>query len=110
MTTHRRYCFHRPGEWSQPGAHAKVLEVLQRAAERHWWYQDVAVEGEIFNRLGLCFTVSGRDQWWCHRRAMKLALDAFYAIGLREKDLPAPEWEPLAPHMNRGRYRVSQAQ
>jgi hypothetical protein len=108
MTTHRRYCFSHPGEWSRPGSHAKILEILQGACEHRWWYRDPSVDGEAFNRLSMCFTVSARDQWWCHRRAMKLAVDAYYAVGLAEPDLPTPEWEPLAPHANRGRYRVSQ--
>ncbi len=104
MTTHRRYYFNPPGEWTH-GGHQRILEVLQQACERYWWFKEPEVQGEPFGRLSFGFTSSGRDQWWCHERAMRLATDCFYAIGLREPIIPVPLWEPLAPHTNRGRYR-----
>lgn len=106
MTTHRRYSFVHPGA---QGGHEIVLAMLQGACAQHWWYRDPHVEGQPFNRLSFSFTVSGRDQWWTHQRAMKLAVDCYYALGMRETDVPAPEWEALAPHMNRGHSRVTVA-
>lgn len=107
MTTHRRYSFIHP-EPKQNG-HDTVLQVLQRACELHWWYRDPEVSGLPFARLVFGFTVSGRDQWWAHQRALRLATDCYYAIGLSENDVPEPDWEPLAPHTNRGRWRVPTA-
>ncbi len=105
MTTHRRYFFNPPGEWTQ-GGHARIKAKLQQACERHWWFNEPEVMGEPFGRLSFSVTVSGRDQWWCHTRAMRLAVNCFYAIGLDEKTVPEPMWEPLDPHTNRGRYRI----
>lgn len=104
MTTHRRYWWVNPQPWAQ-GRHEEALEFLERACERSWWYRDPVVEGAPYDRLTLVFTVSGRDQWWCHRRAQKLALDVYWMLGLSDADLPEPVWERLAPHENRGRYR-----
>jgi hypothetical protein len=106
MTTHRRYHFIHPGLWTQDGAHAIILGRLQAACERHWWYNEPEVSGQPFNRLSFEFTASGRDQWWCHVRAMNLARSCYHAIGLREDEVPDPMWEPLEPHTNRGRYRL----
>jgi hypothetical protein len=104
MTTHRRYYFNPPGEWTQ-GGHSRILEKLEQACEHFWWFRDPEVQGEPFGRLSFSFTASGRDQWWCHKRAMTLAIDCFYAIGFKEPVVPVPAWEPLAPHTQRGRYR-----
>jgi len=60
--------------------------------------------------LSFSFTVSGRDRWWAHQRAMKLACDCYYALGLTERDVPEPDWEPLAPHTNRGYWRTPKQQ
>ena len=106
MTTHRRYVF----QTKRPEGHDDARRILLHACERFWWYNDAEVNGAPYGILSLEFTVSGRDQWWCHKRAMRLATDAFYAIGLREKDLPEPMWETLAPHSNRGRYRIPKDQ
>ena len=65
------------------------------------------VTGEPFGVLNLCFTVTGRDQWWCHRRAQVLATNCFYAMGLDERAVPEPTWEKLTPHVNRGHSRMS---
>lgn len=103
MTTHRRYSFVHPGP--QDG-HDVVLRVLQEACELYWWYQEPWVEGQPFNRLSFSFTVLARDQWRAHVRAMKLAVNCYYALGMDEGRVPDPEWEALAPHMNRGHSRV----
>lgn len=103
MTTHRRYSFvHREPQ----DGHAVVLGILQAACKAYWWYQEPHVEGQPFNRLSFSFTVQARDRWWAHRRAMRLAVDCYYALGMRESDVPEPDWEALAPHTNRG-YRRS---
>ena len=109
MTTSRHYVFQHPGDQAIPeGAHQTALEVLQGAQRQNWWYRDGQVQGEAFNRLVISFVVHARDQWWCHHRATRLATDCYYAMGLTEQDVPAPVWEPLAPHTNRGRYRVTE--
>jgi hypothetical protein len=82
-----------------------VLQLLERACELHWWYRDPEVSGLPFGRLGFSFTSSGRDQWWAHHRALKLATDCYYVLGMTEREVPEPDWEPLAPHMNRGHQR-----
>lgn len=103
MTTHRRYYFLAPGEWVG-GRHFKVKAILETACMRNWWYRDPMVEGEPFNRMSFGFTVSGRDQWWCHRRAIVLAERVCRTIKL--KPVPEPLWESLPPHENRGQLRV----
>lgn len=107
MTTHRRYFFEYPGEWS--GDH-KSWELARQALEHHckinWWFTDPTVEGQPFARLAFGVTVSGRDQWWCHRRALDLATDVYARLGIPATKVPVPVWESLAPHTNRGRYRV----
>jgi hypothetical protein len=107
LTTHRRYSFLYPDQMLE--GHEVVLQILQVACEQFWWYQDPHVEGLPFGRLGFSFTVSARDRWWAHRRALKLAQDCTYAIGLLDKDVPYPDWESLAPHTNRGLQRVPAA-
>lgn len=104
MTTHRRYSFVHPGP---QGGHEAVLRVLQAACDQFWWYREPHVEGQPFNRLSFSFTVSGRDQWWTHHRAMELAVNCYYVLGMRERDVPEPAWEALAPHTNRGHDRVT---
>jgi hypothetical protein len=82
--------------------------VLQHACETYWWYNEPAVEGEPFSKLSFSFTVSARDQWWAHKRAMKLAINCYLALGYGEHAVPEPMWESLEPHTNRGRYRTPQ--
>lgn len=108
MTTHRRYCFTYAGKYPA-NAHEKTREVLERWCERRWWYNEPEVEGFPFDRLVLSVTVSARDQWWCHRRAIFIAMKCWRAIHLRSQDLPVPLWEPLEPHDNRGHKRVPAA-
>ncbi len=102
MTTHRRYFFEAPGT----GGHDTVLRLLQHACQSHWWFNEPEVSGEQFGALAWSVTVSARDQWWAHTRAMNLATSVFRAIGVPPKQIPVPLWEPLAPHTNRGRFRV----
>lgn len=105
MTTHRRYFFQHPGEYVD-GNHEQILNLLRNMCERHWWYNDAEVTGAPFNRLTFSFSVAGRDQWWCHRRAMWLAARVYESLGKTESKVPTPMWENLPPHENRGRYRV----
>lgn len=86
-----------------------VAYVLDRACALNWWYDDPQVEGEAFNRLTFSFTVQARDRWWAHRRAMRLAVDCYYSMGMGEKHVPEPTWETLPPHTNRGRWRTPTA-
>jgi hypothetical protein len=104
MTTHRRYFFQHPGEYS--GGHARIKLLLQHQCEKHWWYNDPEVTGEPFNRLTFSFEVCARDQWWCHKRAMVLAQKVYESLGMLETKVPVPMWEDL-PYENRGRHRVS---
>lgn len=106
MTTHRRYFFVHPGPWTIDGGHAKILEILRWHASRYWQINEPVVEGEPFGRLTFAFTSSDHDQWYCHQRAMRVAKACYIAVGLSEKDIPDPLWEPLEPHTNRGRYRT----
>lgn len=106
MTTHRRYNYQYPKQWTESGRHAQIKQLLQHACEKYWWFNEPEVTGEPLGYLSFSFTVSARDQWWCHRRAMRLATDCFYAIGMTEQDMPEPVWETLEPHTNRGRYRI----
>ena len=108
MTTHRRYYFEHAGDWTA-GDHAKVLGVLQHACEVCWWFNEPEVLGEQYGKLTFSFTVSARDQWWAHKRAVKLATDCYRVMGKWEKDVPVPMWEALEPHSNRGRWRVPTA-
>jgi hypothetical protein len=95
VTTHRRYYFELPGEVTE--GHDKLRDWLRRTCEGRWWYNEPIVEGQPFNRLAFSVTVSGRDQWFVHKRAMALARDGMFVIGLRERDVPEPIWEPLGP-------------
>lgn len=103
MTTHRRYTF--LDERLDKG-HQKVLATLQHACETHWWFNEPEVLGQDYGTLSFSFTVSGRDQWWAHRRAMGLAERVYRGLKLGPVAIPVPLWEPLAPHTNRGRFRV----
>lgn len=106
MTTHRRYFFQHPGVYAED-KHDQILGLLRHLAEKFWWYNEPEVTGAPFARLTFSFEVCGRDQWWCHRRAMWLATQVYESIGKRATSVPEPMWENLPPHENRGRYRVS---
>lgn len=105
MTSHRRYYFEDPGQWT-PESYNQVLAVLQHACEVCWWFNEPEVYGQDYERLCFSFTVSARDQWWAHKRAMKLAGDCYVALGKWDGIVPTPMWEALEPHTNRGRFRV----
>ena len=81
-----------------------ALEVF--AAALGFRRQHPRVDGQEYQRLSFSFTVSARDQWWAHRRAMRLAEACCVTIGLGVRKVPEPMWETLAPHDNRGRYRT----
>jgi len=102
MTTHRRYYFVHPGEWSDTSAYTIILGRLRAACEKFWWFNEPLVSGEPYGRLTFEFSSSGRDQWWCHVRAMGLAKQCYRAIGLSGTDVPEPLWEPL--ERGQGRY------
>lgn len=106
MTAHRRYVFEHPGVLAIRGAHQDVLRVLQEACEDSWWYRDPEVQGEAYNRLTWAFTVSARDQWWAHRRALKLSEQVCYNLAI---EVPTPVWTVLPPHTNRGYDRLVQS-
>ena len=110
MTTHRRYYFEDPGQWEGSVAHDKVLETLRHACETYWWFNEPEVVGQEFGRLSFSFTVSARDQWWAHKRAVGLASRCYGALGKWEKHIPVPMWEALEPHTNRGRFRVPRSE
>jgi hypothetical protein len=105
VTCHRRYFFEQPGNWSEPDYNI-VLRILQHACEVSWWYNEPEVQGQDIGQLNFSFTVSARDQWWAHKRAIHLATTCYVALGRWEKDVPVPMWRALEPHTNRGRYRV----
>jgi hypothetical protein len=96
MTTHRRYSF----ETKLTTGHEDAARVIWDWVTRFWWYKDPLVSRE--GPLTFSFTVSGRDQWWTHQRALRLGLGAVYAAGGLDKDVPLPTWEKLPPHTNRG--------
>jgi hypothetical protein len=102
MTTHRRYYF----EVKRADGHDEVKRILLRNCESYWWFNEPEVSGQEFGVLAFSFTVSARDQWFTHQRAMDLAQRCFRSIGIGPKGMPEPVWEPLAPHTNRGRFRV----
>lgn len=105
MTTTRRYTFIHDGVWAYEEGHATVQVVLDRRVARYWWYADPQVWGEEDQRLCFAFTVTGRDKWWAHQRAMDLAGACYWALSLSPRLVPTPTWEVLPPHTNRGRHR-----
>lgn len=101
MTCHRRFTFELAGKYPVPFLDEAELQ-LQYACDNYYWYKDPDVYlSQTFLRFS--FTVSARDQWWAHRRAMKAAEQVCWTLNL---PVPVPTWVPLPPHMNRGRYRV----
>lgn len=102
MTSHRRYYFEMPGEWKSKG-HDRLQEFLRHVCESRWWFNEPIIEGEPFDRLAFSYTVSGRDQWFVHKRAIALAVDCMYVLGRRERDVPEPIWETLEPDTRRWR-------
>jgi hypothetical protein len=101
-----RYTFAYDGVWAHEEGWDTVEAVLERRCGLHWWYRDPVVEGEPFRRLIFSVTVTGRDRWFTHTRAMRLAEAIYMSLSLSAKLVPTPTWEVLPPHMNRGRNRV----
>lgn len=100
MTTHRRYTFvHSPAEsdWA-----VRVVGKLTRAADDYWWFADPEVD-LVADELTFSIVVTGRDQWFAHKRVMALAEDICWPLKI---PVPVPVWEVLPPHTNRGRYRT----
>lgn len=104
MTTFRRYYFAHDGQWN--GDTESVQVSLDRQCSKRWWYWDPSVDGAAFNRLQFSFGVAGRDQWWCHHRAMYLASVCYVSAGISYLKVPTPTWVTLPPHTNRGRHRL----
>lgn len=102
MTCHRRYTFTFPIEVG----YDHVQSYLDDACESYWWYSNPKVRGRGLNVLQVEFQVAARDQWFAYKRAVELMERAVYSLGV-ELEIPAPEWEPLPPHTNRGYNRVS---
>jgi hypothetical protein len=106
MPTTRRYYFEHPGAWDREDGYQVAAEVLAHQCERRWWYNEPVVQGQPFGRLAFAFTVTGEDAWQAHKRAMGVACAIYRRLGLAARDVPVPVWETLAPHTNRGRFRV----
>lgn len=103
MTVHRCYTFTSEATWP-PGGRERVKRKLEQAVDTHWWFRD-ALEGQA-DLIQFTLTVSARDQWFAHKRVMKLAADICWMLKIQ---VPVPIWSPLPPHMNRGRYRMAPA-
>lgn len=101
MTCHRRYTF----TFELADGHQHILDRLNAACERYWWFCCPEVQGAALGVLQAEFQVSARDQWFAHKRAMDLMTTVAWP-----SPVPVPTWETLPPHTNRGRYRVTQAQ
>lgn|SRR5678815_115574 len=108
MTTHRRYTF-TPGKLAVEDDFETVRIILNRRCKQYWWFNDPELNGEALGIMSFSFTVSARDQWWCHRRAMKLAGACYLALGLSEARIPEPTWTTMPVHTNRGYHRTVQA-
>lgn len=101
MTTTRHYEFQCPS-----GDPERILRALVYQCDQHKWYWDPWVGPtklkEADPGISFGFTVAARDQWWCHSRAMKLAMVVCEVLRLSPHSLPVPHWEASAPHHNRG--------
>jgi hypothetical protein len=100
MTCRRKYVFTFPVEVG----HAHMRTQLYKACQDHWWYSEPEVRGNGLGVLQVEFNVAARDQWWAHKRAIRLVELAFHGLGI-DIPIPTPEWYPLPPHENRGSYR-----
>lgn len=98
MTCTRRYTFlFEPVERGFNLDH--VFEVMDTWRENYWWYANTEATVDTDGRMLVEFDVTGRDQWWAHKRAMTLMDHVGY-------DVPVPTWIALPPHTNRGYSRV----
>lgn len=96
MTTTRYYEFQCPVEGAE-----RALLALEYQCERYSWYTDPHVETRDPG-FSFGFTVAARDQWWCHSRAMKLAMAVCEVLQISPRTLPIPDWSSPEPHHNRG--------
>lgn len=109
MTTRRRYTFPYPGASLDDG-HLRILTTLETACILNNWFADPQLDEPTEPAPNFTFNVLGRDRWWVHRRAMRLAIDCFYTIGMDERAVQDPTWVALPPHTNRGRHRIMRQQ
>lgn len=100
MTTYRHYTF-ATQLWT---GHQEASHVLWRAACDEWWFTDPECTEE--GQLEFCFWTAGRDLWFCHLRATRLATDAVFAAGGTARDVPVPTLLKRVPHDRRGFYAV----
>ena len=96
MTTYHHFTF---TTQLQEG-HQEAAQTLWLAVAEHWWYLEPETTQE--GPLEFSFWALGRDQWFCHLRAVRLATDAVYAAGGRLADVPIPAVVKRPPHTNRG--------
>lgn len=96
MTTHRHYVF----ATTLDRGHQEVANLLWQRCDEEWWFTEPEVTTE--GQLEFSFWTAGRDVWFCHLRATRLAVDCVYAAGGTEADVPIPSFTKKAPHMNRG--------
>jgi hypothetical protein len=96
MTTFRKFVF----DTELEDGHQEVAILLWQTCTEQWWFTDpeVSVDG----KLSFSFWAAGRDQWFCHLRAIRLATDCVYAAGGHEADVPIPAFTKKEPHTNRG--------
>ena len=96
MTTTRHYEFQCPS-----GDPERVLRFMEHMCQQRWWYTNPQVQTQDPG-FSFGFTVAARDQWWCHARAMKLALGVCEVLQISPRTLPTPVWKSSEPHQNRG--------
>lgn len=96
MTTYRHFVF----DTELEDGHKDVAILLWQACAENWWFTDPEVTDG--GRLSFSFWAAGRDRWFTHLRAVRLATDCVYAAGGTEADVPIPSFTKKAPHTNRG--------
>lgn len=84
----------------------QVRDTLQAAMdETPQFFHNAWIGGRALGLLEFGLTISDRDRWWVGRRARLLCEQL-----RKETDLPvtlvSEEPEKLAPHRNRGKYRL----
>lgn len=108
MWTHRRFtwqvqCPDHNMSWVWANQVKPVLSRLVKDTPQ--FYRDAWLSGMAMGALNFQVTISDRDQWWVGRRAR------FLIDELRKNtDLPlhllSEDKAKLAPHPNRGKYRL----
>jgi len=96
VTTTRFYEYQCP-----TGNPERALLALKHQCQQYPWYTNPHVETHDPG-FSFGFTVAARDQWWCHSRAMKLALVVCEVLRISPSILSIPEWTSPEPHHNRG--------